>query len=201
MHEVTTSRRDAMRSFAILPAILAAPSVASAAITATQHPDWLALLAEERRTSADFGHIGDVQDDAYGRFYDARAAAMEAWQADWDKKIGRPHLFIDARPGTEEWEERSSAGIRDYNAYHERMVAQREAIETNARRASGLIEIDKRYDALCDAHTAAIKAIVAYPSRDPDIIEFKLRMIINRYGDDNGEIAPLLASIAGEAVA
>ncbi len=62
MHEVATSRRDAMRSLAILPAMIAMPAVASAApMLVCAPPDkiaadlrtWNAAMALYRQTKAD----------------------------------------------------------------------------------------------------------------------------------------------------
>ncbi|WP_293921834.1 hypothetical protein [Sphingobium sp. UBA5915] len=124
---------------------------------------------------------------------------MDAWQAEWDEKSGRPYIFIEARPESETGDERTEAGIRDYNAYHAIMRERRERIEEECRAKTGLHKFSDEYDAVCRAHTATIKAIVSYPSRDPEIIAHKLRMIIERDGDDNGELKFLLASIVGEA--
>lgn len=192
-----TSRRTFITAAALAPVAIAAP--AFAAIPASQHPDWLALLAEERRASDAFDAWIDIQDEAHSRYYEARNRAMEAWEQEWRARAGKPQPFIEARPPEEVGEDRVQAGIRDYNEFHQRMRAERDTIGERLPEKAALAAIDERYDELCDAHTGTIDAILSYPSRDPDIIAEKLRLIVKRHGDGNGSLAPLLASIVGEA--
>ena len=204
MHEVSTSRRAVMRALAILPAAIVTPPAAHAAIELVCSPAgdgaWAALLAEERRSAAAFDAILDEYNDAYDRLFEAKRVAKADWNRQWDE-AGKLWKFIDARPANEQGDERATAGVRDYNANLERLRQEREGIEQRVREQCGFDAVDERYSDACDAHTAAIKAIVAYPSRDPDIIAHKLRMLIDRYGDDDGDFAPLLSSITGEAAA
>ncbi|RYM11012.1 hypothetical protein [Sphingobium cupriresistens] len=204
MHEVATSRRGAMRALAIIPAIIAAPAASAATglvcIPATQHADWLALLAEERRLSAAFDLMVDEQEEADDRFYAACEAAEKDWQRAWE---ARTWPGVDRLEGQsdQEFENSVQVAVQRWNVEGEAARQQREAIRDLARQETGLAEVEGRYKAACDTHTAAIRAIIAYPSRDPDIIAQKLRVILDRFGDDSGDLRPLLASIVGEAQA
>lgn len=204
MNELHSSRRQVMRALIIAPSLIATP-VASAATgpvctpTASQDPAWLALLEDERRTAAAAKQAGKAADDAFSRFSNARDAFMEGWQAEWDDKSGRPYKFIDARPAHEEGDCRINAGMIDYNAFHKLMKAKRDQTTAALNSQYRVAETEDVWGAAHDTHIAAIKAIIAYPSRDPDIIAHKLRLLIDQFGDDEGDLAPLLTSIAGEA--
>ncbi|MFB0875345.1 MULTISPECIES: hypothetical protein [unclassified Sphingobium] len=193
-----TSRRTFITAAALAPVAIAAPAVA--AIPATQHPDWLALLAEERRLSAAFDLMALEQEQADDRFF----AACEAAEADWQRRFDA-HRRLPTIPDVEgesadELERRAQAAIRTWNAENQAMRDERETIRERLREQTGLADVEARYSAACSAHTASIRAIVAHPSRDPDIIAHKLRMIVKRQGDSSGSIAPVLASISMEAI-
>ncbi len=200
MHELHSSRREVMRALIIAPSIIATP-VASAATglvctpTATQDPAWLALLEDERRLSVAFDIEANQNDKAYSSFFAARSDA----EAALDQGAGEPWRFIQARPAHEVGEVRTTAGIRDYNAHCERIRAIRDGMDDRLRSEMDLDSVDDRYDAASDAHYAAVCALIAFPSRDPDIIAHKLRMIVSYHGDANGDLTPLLTSITGEA--
>ena len=205
MHEVSTSRREVMRALIVAPSIIATPAVASAATglvctpTATQDPAWLVLLDNERHAATVYDIEVEAEDQAYDRYYTASKAADAKWQAAWDEKAGKPHKFIDARPAHETGDLRVSNGIADHNAFCARMRKERDALEPPLLQESGLPAAQETCTAARSAHIAAIQAIVAYPSRDPDIIAHKLRLLIGQYGDDEGDMTPLLTSIIGEA--
>ncbi|NML88795.1 hypothetical protein HHL26_06900 [Sphingobium sp. TB-6] len=204
MNELHSSRREVMRALIIAPSLIATP-VASAATglvctpTTTQDPAWLALLEDERRTAAAAKQAGKAADDAFGRFSNARASFMEGWQAEWDDKHGKPYKFIDARPAHEEGDCRINAGMVDYNAFPKLMKAKRDQTTAALNSQYRVAETEEVWSVAHDTHIAAIKAIIAYPSRDPDIIAHKLRLLIDQFGDDEGDFAPLLTSITGEA--
>ena len=204
MHEVSTSRRAVMRALIIAPSIIATPVVASAApglvcIPATQRPEWLALLAEERRLDAIFDQMVDLRNDAEERYIQARTVLTAAWQAEMDDMGGKPWKFVQARPGHEADAERTAAGIADYNAFGARMRDEEKGIREKARQEVGMADAEAKWSEACDAHMASFSAIIAFPSRDPDIIAHKMRMILDRYGAENDDMRPLLTSIVGEA--
>jgi hypothetical protein len=191
-----------MRALAILPAAIITPPAAHAAVelVGASHPasadvEWLALLETERRASKAFELEVDKKETADDRFFAARAAA----EAELDRDAGQPWRFIKARPAHEQGDARTEAGIRDYNADCERRRTAKAALDDRLRAEMGMDEVDERYDAACDAHDAAVMAIIAHPSRDPGIIAHKLRLIVTEYGDTNGDLRPLLRSITGEA--
>ncbi len=202
MSEVSTSRRAVMRALAILPAAIVTPPAAHAAVDLVGAPypasadvEWLVLLAAERRASQAFDLEADVNEAAYDRYFEARSAA----EAELDRDAGQPWRFIEARPAHERGDARTNAGIRDYNADCERRRTEKAALDDRLRAEMGMDGVDERYDAACDAHYDTVLAIIAHPSRDPDIIAHKLRLIVTRYGDTNGDLKPLLTSITGEA--
>ena len=192
-----TDRRAFLAGLTLAPAAIVVPAMAAA--PATQDPAWLALLAKERSAAAAFDQMVDLREEADSRFFDAKAAFMAKWHAEMDEKNGKVWKFIQARPAHEDENERIEAGIRDHNAFAAGMRAQLAEIDGTLSQEAGLPDAEAKWDAACDAHTASVKAIVAYPSREADIIAHKLRLILDRYGDDNGDIAPLLSSITGEA--
>ncbi|WP_333605970.1 hypothetical protein [Novosphingobium sp.] len=190
-----TDRRTFLASFALAPIAIAAPAIAVS--PAVRDHQWLALLAAERQTSDAFAMEADANEEAYDRFYDMRKAALEELERD----AGQPWRFIQARPTHEQGDARTEAGIRDYNADCERRRTEQATLDERLRLEMGLDGVDERYDVACDAHYDSVRAIIAYPSRDPDIIAHKLRLILNLGGVSSGDIRPLLASINGEAVA
>ena len=192
-----TDRRAFLAGLTLAPAAIVIPAMA--ATPATQDPAWLSLLAEEQRTAVIFDQVVALREEADDRFYDARAAFMVKWQAEVDDKSGKPWKFIQARPADEGEDERATAGVRDHNAFNADMRAQLDGLDDALRREVGLPDVENKWLTACDAHSASFSAIIAYPSRDPDIIAHKMRMILGRYGDDSGDIAPLLSSITGEA--
>ncbi|MCB4858403.1 MULTISPECIES: hypothetical protein [unclassified Sphingobium] len=193
-----------MRALIIAPSLIATP-VASAATglvctpTTTQDPAWLGLLDDEREASSAYNMALEAEDQAYDRYFAASKAAEAKWQAAWDEKAGKPHEFIDARPAHETGDLRVTNGIADHNAFCARMRAERDTLEESCDRESGLPAAKEECRAAGQRQGAAIRAIVAYPSRDPDIIAHKLRLLIGEYGDDEGDLTPLLTSIVGEA--
>ena len=202
MNTVTSSRRNVMRALAILPATLITPTAAHAAgdfvrapCAASADAEWLGLVAAERRASNAFDVEAGANENAYDRFYKARSVA----EAELDRDAGQPWRFIQARPAHEHGTARTEAGIRDYNADCQRRRTERATLDDRLRSEMDLDTVDEKYDAACDAHYAAVRAIIAHPSRDPDIIAHKLRLILEVGGDNNGDLRPLLASIAGEA--
>ncbi len=190
-----TNRRAFLAGLTLAPAAIVIPAMA--ATPATQDPAWLMLLAEERSAAAAFDQMVDLREEADSRFIDAKDAFMAKWQAEMDDKSGKVWKFIQARPAGEGGDERIMAGVRDHNAFNADMRAQLDGLDEAISREVGRPDVEAKWEAACDAHTASVKAIVAYPSRDTDIIVHKLRLILDRYGDD-GEIAPLLSSITGE---
>jgi hypothetical protein len=188
-----------MRAIAILPSLIATP-VAAAGLVCLPADDagWIALLAEERRAAATFDQTCEEHNEAYDRLFAAESAAKADWNDQW-LEAGHLWKFVDARPAHEQGDERATAGVSDYNANLARLRQERDKIEARVRRETGFDAVDQRHDAACAAHSKAVKAIIAHPSRDPDIIAHKLRLLIERYGDDEGDLAPLLASIVGEA--
>jgi len=203
MSEVSTSRRAVMRALAILPAAIVTQPAAHAAVELVSSPvsdgRWAKLLADERRAASAYDELVNAEDAAYDRFYSARDAADAKWQARWDEKAGKPYIFIDARPAHEQGDERATAGIHDHNAFCEAMRKERDAMEAPLLKQSWLTEAQAECSAARSAHIATIEAIVAYPSRDPDIIAHKLRLLIEQFGDVDGDLPRLLASITGEA--
>ena len=203
MSEVSTSRRAVMRALAILPAALVTPPAAHAAVEMVRSPagdaGWAALLAEERWTAAASRQAGIIADEAFSRYSKARDAFMKDWQSEWDDKHGKPHKFIDARPAHEQGDVRVAAGIVDYNAFPRTMEARRDAATAALNDEHGVMETEDRYYLAHDAHVDAIQALIAYPSRDPDIIAHKLRLLIEQFGDEESDLRPLLNSITGEA--
>jgi hypothetical protein len=123
---------------------------------------------------------------------------MEGWQAEWDDKCGKPHKFIDARPDHEQGDERVAAGIIDYNAFLKVMESRRDSVTVGLSTEYGVAETEECYYVARDAHVASINALIAYPSRDPDIIAHKLRLMVEQFGDEEGDLRPLLNSITGE---
>lgn len=192
-----TDRRAFLAGLTLAPAAIVIPAMA--ATPATQDPAWLALLAKERNAAAVFDQMVDLREEADNRFFDAKAAFMAKWHAEMDDKNGKVWKFIQAQPAHEGEDARAIAGVRDHNAFTADMRAQLEGLDDALREQAGLPDAEAKWEAACDAHTASVKAIVAFPSREADIIAHKLRLILDRYGDDNGDIAPLLSSITGEA--
>ena len=204
MSEVSTSRRGVMRALTVLPSIFATTAIANAATglacipTASQDPSWLALIDQERQTSLAYNVALEAEDQAYDRYFAAKEAADAKWQAEWDGKAGKPHIFIDARPAHEAGDLRVNNGIVDHNAFCSRMQAKRKTLEASCDQESGFPAAKENCLAAGERHDAAIRAVIAYPSRDPDIIAHKLRLLIGEYGDEESRLASLLASI-GEA--
>ncbi|WP_157035892.1 hypothetical protein [Sphingobium chungbukense] len=194
-----------MRALTVIPSIIATTAAASAATglscipAASKDPAWLALLDDERRAAAVASQAAGAADEAFGHFAKARASFMEGWQAEWDDKFGRPHKFIDARPTHEEGDERVNAGIADYNAFPTMMKEKRNQTTAALNTQYGVQETEEVWSAAHDTRMGAIKAIIAYPSRDPDIIAHKLGLLIEHFGDEEGDLKPLLTSITGEA--
>ena len=190
MSEVSTSRRAVMRALAILPAVIVAPQTAQAAaqlVCAPQSPvndeRWRALLAEMARADAAHSEAFEAWGAAETRYYELKP---EMWKA-----VLRP-------TSTDE----NGVIFFDPDVYNAEVAASRkkhQEDEAEARRVSGYDEAEAFQSAALDRLTASIKAIIAYPSREPDIIAAKLQLIIREYGDDNGDLAPLLSSITGEA--
>ncbi|GAY19717.1 hypothetical protein SFOMI_0237 [Sphingobium fuliginis] len=89
--------------------------------------------------------------------------------------------------------------MQDHNAFCQRMRVERDALEAPLMTQSELPEAEAKCSAARRDHVAAIKAVIAYPSRDPDIIAHKLRFMIDQFGDEEGDLTPLLTSITGEA--
>lgn len=191
-----TDRRAFLAGLTLAPAAIVIPAMAAS--PATQDPAWLALLAKERSAAAAFDHMVDLREEADDRFFDAKAAFMAKWHAEMDEKNGKVWKFIQARPADEGDDERAMAGVRDHNAFTAEMRAQLDGLDDALREQAGLPDAEAKWEVACDAHNASVKAIVAYPSRDADIIAHKLRLILDHYSDDNGDIAPLLSSITGE---
>ncbi|QHD65760.1 hypothetical protein GS397_00860 [Sphingobium yanoikuyae] len=194
-----TDRRAFLAGLTIAPAAIVIPAMA--ATPATQDPAWLALLAQERSAAAAFDQMVDLREEADDRFFDAKAAFMAKWQAEMDEKSGKIWKFIQARPADEGEDERATAGVRDHNAFNADMRAQLDGLDEALRREVGLPDVEDKWLTACDAHSASFRATIAFPSRDPDIIAHKMRMILDRCGDDNGDLRPLLTSIVGEAEA
>lgn len=192
-----TSRRTFIAALATAPVAIAAPAIA--AVPATQHPDWLALIADERRLHEAFNVMVDVQEEADDRYYAACEVAEREWQAAYDARRTLPAVDDIEGESADERENRIRTAIANWNAGNQAMRDQRDDLRAKVREQSGLADVEERYLAACSAHTKAIRAIVAYPSRDPDIIAHKLCLMMERYGDDSGELKPLLASIVGGA--
>lgn len=191
-----TDRRTFLTAALIAPVAIAAPAIAS--VSATQHPEWLALLAEERRLDVIFGQMVDLLEGVERRYLEVRTVLTENWQRQMDDRNGKPWKFIQDRPSHESDEERTTAGVADHNAFAARMREERECLGDKARQEVGMAEAEAKWHGACDAHMASFHAVITYPSRDPAIIAHKMRMILDRFGDTNGDLRPLLASIVGE---
>lgn len=173
-----TDRRAFLTAALMAPVAIATPALAAS----TAHdPHWKALLAEMARSNKAHDVASAGTDEAYDRYFAMRPKLREVRLRANGKDSDGNHL-VDAAA---------------YNA--ERRAAQEEfeQADVDARRISGYGEREIVQASSLDALTASIKAIIAYPSRDPDIIAFKLRLIVKEYGDDSGDLTPLLASIAG----
>lgn len=192
-----TDRRHFLTAALIAPVVIAAPAIAAPAFVCSpvQDPAWLALLADERRLDAIFEQMVDLRNDAEERYVKAYDSLTEDWQREMDDKGGKPWKFIDARPAHEVGEERTIAGVADFNAFGPRMRDELCRLKEEARQAARLPEAEDRWLEACDAQMAAFNAVIAYPSRDPDIIAHKMRMLLDRFGDDNGDLSRMLASI------
>ncbi|MCC4252242.1 hypothetical protein LL251_07380 [Sphingobium naphthae] len=192
-----TSRRAFIAGLAAAPVTIAAPALA--AIPAAQHPDWLALLANEQRAEAAFNLLIDEQEQTLRRFFAACRAAEKAWQRAYDAHRSLPHVPQIEGESAAAFDARVQEAIGKWNAENRAMRDDRDGLEARLRVETGLAEVEQRYKTACSAHVAAVKAIIAYPSRDPDIIAHKLRLMLDQYGDDSDGCMSLLASITGEA--
>jgi hypothetical protein len=192
-----------MRALIIAPSIIATPIAASAAtglvcIPATADPKWLALLAAERRTSEQFTITATAHDDAYGIFYDA----VRVWEKEWQARkeaLRLPHVEWIEGESAESREPRVTASIREYNRQAMALDREQKVGEERIRQECGLAGIEKEYAEASSRHRGAISAIIAHPSRDPAIIIAKMELLIREFGDESGDLGPLLASIVGGA--
>ncbi|WP_122928441.1 MULTISPECIES: hypothetical protein [Sphingobium] len=191
-----TDRRAFLAGLTLAPAAIVIPAMAAA--PATQDPAWLALLAAERSASAHFTAVAAEHDDAHDLLFWTRNTLTDAWDKE-RSEASNPGKFIDARPSSESQDERCAAGIRDFNANNARLRVEKAKIEERARQASGFADVDRLYEAASSRHRSAIAAVIAHPARDPDIIAAKLRLLIKEFGDETGDLGPLLSSITGEA--
>lgn len=203
MPEVSTSRRAVMRALIIAPSIIATPFAASAApglvcIPATQHPEWLDLLSAERQASEDFTVISNAHEDAYDIYYDEVRAWNDGWQTRKDD-LRLPHVEWIEGEDAESRRLRVEASIKKYGRQSIALEREQKAGAERIRRDCGLALSEKKFSEASSLHRNAISAIVAYPSRDPSIIAAKVELLIKEYGDESGDLAPLLASIAGKA--
>lgn len=200
MNDLALSRRAVTRALFLLPAA-AVPAAAVAAPAfvcspALQDPAWLALLAAETEASRNFTAVAAEHDEAYDRLSAARNTLMDAWKKE-RSATNNPGKFIAARPYHESEGDRCAAGIRDYNANNARLAAEKSEIEGRARKMSGFADVDQRYEAASSRHRSTISAVIAYPTRNPDFIADKLRLLIKEFGDETDELSPLLTSIEG----
>lgn len=193
-----TSRRSFIAGLAVAPVAIAAPALA--AIPAAQHPDWLALLANAQQAEAAFNLVIDEQEQALRRFFAACRAAELEWQRAYDAHSRLPHVPQVEGESPAAFEARVQEAIGKWNAENRAMRDDRDGLEARLRVETGLAEVEQRYETAGSAHVAAVKAIIAYPSRDPDIIAHKLRLMLDQYGDDSDGCMSLLASITGEGL-
>jgi len=189
MHEVSTSRREVMRAIAIIPSIIATPFAASAATGLVCAPTndnarWASLLADFEQAQKAHSCAFDAHSEAEGQYYATLPQEPRKVYLHATSTNERGEIFFDA------------------DAYNAEVMAARaefEQAKIDTYDASGCAETEIAQSDALDTMTEAMRAIIAFPSRDPDIIAHKLRLIIKEYGDDEGDLRPLLASIAGEA--
>ncbi|MCC4251215.1 hypothetical protein LL251_02140 [Sphingobium naphthae] len=193
-----TSRRSFIAGLAVAPVAIVAPAVA--ALPAAQHPDWLALLANEQQAEAAFSLLTVEQEQADSRFFDACRAAEQAWQRAYDAHSRLPHVPLVEGESPAALEARVQQAIGKWNAENRAMRDDRDGLEARLRVETGLAEVEQRCETALSTYVAAVKAIIAYPSRDPDIIAHKLRLMLDQYGDDSDGCMSLLASITGEGL-
>ena len=201
MHEVPTSRRAVMRAIAIVPAIIAAPAVAAAApalvCAAAEDPAWLVLLAEEQRAYAAYSAAIDLSEEAANRFHEAIEAFDCNW---WDRFEARRFPAVPKIDGETDaqHEERVNQAVQQWNADGAAFRQEKEETPARLRAAAGCPEADEAQAAACEAHRTAIDAVIAHPSRSPDIIARKLQLIVREFGDCDHILDPLLTSIDAE---
>ena len=189
MSEVSTSRRDVMRALAIIPSIIATPIAASAATglvctPASDNGRWAAVLADFEQAQKAHSCAFNVHSEAEGRYYAALPLEPRKVYLHPTSTNERGEIFFDADA---------------YNADVRAARAEFEQAKIDAYDASGCAETEAAQSDALDTMIEAMRAIITFPSRDPDIIADKLRLIIKEYGDDNGDLAALLTSITGEA--
>ena len=202
MSEVSTSRRAVMRALAILPAAIVAPPAAHAAVELVCSPAgdaaWSTLITDEQRARETFEAGMEAQDLVYGRYHDALKAAEDDWH---DRFSARrfPAVPIVASETEVEREARVEAAVQDWNAEGQTFRDQRDSIKPRLREQFDIDKVDQDYSEKADRHNAAIRAIIAYPSRSPEIIAHKLKLVLQQWGDWDGILSPLLASIEGRS--
>src|SRR5690242_11241623 len=99
MSEVSTSRRDVMRALAIVPAVIAAPAVASTALAArnTTSLEWNQALA---RHSAARDAADRYCETVYRPAWETWRRAVENRQEDIERRIAAvPHYITKAQTG------------------------------------------------------------------------------------------------------
>ncbi|EZP72356.1 hypothetical protein BV96_01789 [Sphingomonas paucimobilis] len=191
MHEVSTSRRAVMRALAILPAAIVTPAAAHAAVELVCAPPdngarWASLLTNFEQAVETHSRAFDAHCESEARYYAALPGEPRKVYLRPTSTNERGEIFFDADA---------------YNAEVKAARAEFQQAKIDAFQLSGCAETEVAQGAALDAMTEAMRAIIAFPSRDPDIIAQKLRLIIKEYGDDNGDLTPLLCSITGEAQA
>lgn len=187
----TPSRRGFLAAAALAPIAISVPAVA---IAADADPKWLDLLSAERQASEHFTTASSAHDDAYDIYYDAVRVWNEGWQARKD----------DLRLSRVEWIEgedaesrrlRVESSIKDYGRQSVALEREQQAGAERIRQECGLALSEKKFSEASSRHRKAISAIIAYPSRDPSIITAKMELLIKEFGDESGDLGPLLQSI------
>jgi len=189
MSEVSTSRRAVMRALAILPAAIITPPAAHAAVELVCSPNnnsdrWVSLLADFDQAVKAHSCAFDAHSEAEARYYAALPLEPRKVYLRPTSTNERGEIFFDADA---------------YNAEVRAAQAEFKQAKVDAFLSSGCAETEPAQSDALDRMTEAMQAIIAFPSRDPDIIAHKLRLLIDQFGDDEGDLHPLLNSITGEA--
>lgn len=220
MHEVTTSRRDAMRSLAILPAMIAMPAAASAApmlvcAPAAPSAELVALIDAYRKASAASDrHHSEVYEPAHKAWKEAVEAIPHCKTVATYTYLGEPQRLSTANPShvsAAKFAASSKPGSL-YSAEYETACAellkrmkQRDAKRAKITARYDVIALAAESDRLAEVRNMALDAVALFPAATiADLIAKVETTSDDPDGlfDSNKDI--LLADlrrIAGEAVA
>jgi len=191
MGTTTTNRRDALKLLGQSVALSAIPALAigaakkASAGTINRDPKWDTLLAEYRRTHADFLLTLSVVNEAQARYFEALKEYPEPVSPKSD--LAGLTLAQIARLAMKPY---SRAAFDAYEADHKAWRAKRHAL---CERIVGAA--DKAHDEAANRHSYVCHAIKVYPVSSLPILLEKAELIAAEYGDHDGISSEFVADI------